>query len=54
MIKNDLPYIVWRNYGYDGWKPVQFKTLEEAVRDKGYGEEFIITKIVEYEVKEKP
>lgn len=44
-------YIVWVNYGYDGWSPTYYDTLEKAIRHKGY-EEKIITKEVNYKIEE--
>jgi len=47
------PYVVWQNYGYEGWHPHSFKTLEEAIKAQKYTTDWIITKIVAYEIKEK-
>lgn len=47
------PYIVWANYGYEGWQPKSFKTLKEALLSERYGYEIVVTKLVEYEVIEK-
>jgi hypothetical protein len=45
------PYIVWKDYGYDGWKPESYNTLEEAVERKSYGYETgVITKLVNYKI----
>lgn len=27
------PYIVWTDYGYEGWRPKLYETLEEALDD---------------------
>ena len=47
------PYIVWLNYGYDGWAPRSYDTLKEAIEGDRYGEDFVITKLVQYEPLEK-
>jgi len=48
-------YIVWINYGYEGWSPTEFQTLKGAVdyaSKNNYGSEFKITKQVEYDIGE--
>ena len=48
-------YIVWINFGYEGWSPAEFETLKEAVEygtKNNYGSDFKITKKVEYSIKE--
>lgn len=48
-------YIVWINYGCEGWSPTEFQTLKGAVdyaTKNNYGSEFKITKQVEYEISE--
>ena len=45
------PYIVWKDYGYDGWKPESYDTLEEAVERKSYGYETgVVTRLVNYKI----
>ena len=46
------PYIVWENYGYDGWQPKSYSDLAAALTAKRYSSEWEITKKVEFEVKE--
>ena len=46
------PYVVWIDYGYEGWRPISYDTIEEAVAHKD-NYTIIITKVVKYEVKEK-
>lgn len=47
-------YIVWKNYGYEGWQPSEeFKTVQEATEyamRENYGIEIKITKIVKIKV----
>ena len=50
----DGPYILWQNYGYEGWQPKSFLTLEDALLAEKYSTEFIITKPVNFEAKELP
>ena len=44
------PYIVWEHYGYEGWQPKSFPTLEEAVRAHRFQSEWVVTKVVLFEV----
>jgi hypothetical protein len=44
------PFVVWQNYGYDGWQPRSFQTLREAVLADRHGTEFVVTRIVEFEI----
>lgn len=47
------PYIVWEDYGTEGWQPKSFANLTEALNaQRTYGA-FVVTKRVEYEVVEK-
>ena len=48
------PIIRWLDYGaYEGWKPDSYDTIKEALEDNNYGNKFIITRIVQYEIQEK-
>ena len=46
------PFIVWENYGYEGWQPKSYKTLTEALCTPRYNSEWEITKRVTFEVLE--
>lgn len=47
------PYIKWLNYGYEGWKPYSYPDIKSALTDNNsYGNEFVITKLSIYEIKE--
>ena len=49
----DGPIILWLDYGnYEGWKPVSFDSVKEALEDDRYGNEFRVTRLTRYEVKE--
>lgn len=48
------PFILWADYGCEGWKPRSFETLAEAVMARRYGEDFVITKLVHIDVTESP
>jgi hypothetical protein len=56
MGEADKKYIVWVNYGYEGWLPTGFETLEQMEkyiiegRDT-YGNERIFTRKIEVKVK---
>ena len=39
----DKPYIVWIDYGYEGWSPTGYSTLKEAIASNKYGSEWVIT-----------
>lgn len=36
-------YILWIDYGYEGWKPTGFDTLKEALEHEKYTSNWIIT-----------
>lgn len=46
------PVIRWQNYGYEGWKPSSFPTIETALRAEHYGNDFIITRVANYRIVE--
>ena len=46
------PYIVWENYGYEGWQPKSYPTLREAVTAHSYQSERVVTKISDFQVVE--
>lgn len=47
------PYIVWEDFGLEGWKPVSYDTAKEALTDTRY-QRFILTKALVFEVVEEP
>lgn len=47
------PYTVWIDYGYEGWKPTDFDTLQAALEwDRNGCSRFVISKPVRYMVQE--
>ena len=46
------PYIVWQDYGVEGWKPDSYETLEEAIKAQKYRAHWVITKLVKYKIEE--
>jgi hypothetical protein len=46
------PIIRWRDYVYDGWRPESYDTIKEALEDDNYGNKFVITRIVQYDIQE--
>jgi hypothetical protein len=44
------PYIMWIDYGLEGWSPQSFQTLREAVCVRPIGGDCVITHIIEREV----
>ncbi len=47
------PFIMWLNYGYDGWAPHSYDTLKDALEGDRHGEEFVITQLVQYDLHAK-
>lgn len=45
------PFIIWQNYGYEGWKPHSFNSIEEALKSELYNE-WIITKRIDFKAVE--
>lgn len=45
------PIILWENYGCEGWGPRSFDTLKEALLAHRYQQDFVITALVDVEVK---
>lgn len=43
------PYVVWENFGYEGWQPKNFATLDEAVRYRSFSE-CAVTRLVDFQV----
>jgi hypothetical protein len=48
----DGPFIVWENYGYEGWRPKSYLSLQGAVTDTRYVSEWVITRRVDFAVTE--
>lgn len=46
------PFIVWEDYGCEGWQPKSYATLLEAVNAHSYQPTTIVTRTVKYEVTE--
>ncbi|HEU4345782.1 MAG TPA: hypothetical protein VFU31_29890 [Candidatus Binatia bacterium] len=47
------PYTVWIDYGYEGWKFNDCRTLEEAIHfDGSYGSAKHISRPVKYKIEE--
>ena len=46
------PVVLWENYGCEGWKPKSYGTIKEALMDTRYNSEFVVTRIVDFDVKE--
>jgi hypothetical protein len=40
------PYVVWRDYGCEGWSPRSYDTAAEALDAKESGD--VITRVVEF------
>jgi hypothetical protein len=45
------PYIVWEDYGTEGWKPTSYASAKEALTSPRY-QSFILTKPCIFEVVE--
>lgn len=46
------PIILWINFGYEGWAPYSFETVEAALKAEKYDCPWTITKAVQYEITE--
>ena len=48
-------FIVWTNYGSEGWSPTYYQKIDDAVKHESYGMEKIFTKEIKlnYSVKNK-
>lgn len=46
------PFIVWENYGYEGWQPKSYNTLKEAVVAWKSTTEWRLTRVIEFNVTE--
>jgi len=53
MYKPEKKYILWINNGCEGWNFREFDTLEECLDEPRYGTDYMITKAVDIEIKEK-
>ena len=42
------PFIVWVNYGCEGWKPTGYATLDEAVQHESFGSAKLVTRLVHW------
>ena len=51
-MKPKKEYILWVNYGTEGWGWQDFDTLKEALESEKFGHDWTITKRVDYEIKE--
>jgi hypothetical protein len=47
------PYIVWENYGNEGWHPKSYENIKTALVAQRFNSQFVVTKLVDYEVVEK-
>lgn len=45
------PYVLWQDYGYEGWHPTSYPTLKDALLGERYNS-FVITRVVEFDVNE--
>ena len=56
-MQDECKYIIWTDYGYDGWQCEGFKTLEELQEylkmPQNFGNEFVVTKVLDYKVEVK-
>ncbi len=43
-------YILWQDYGYDGWSPTPFDTLQEALESQKITYNWIITEPSTYTI----
>lgn len=48
----EFSYILWQDYGSEGWVWTGYDSIREALKHENYGKKTVITKIVEFELKE--
>ena len=53
LASTEGPYVVWENYGCEGWQPKSYTDLREALTAQRFNSEFVVTKVVDYEITEK-
>jgi hypothetical protein len=41
------PFIVWEYYGYEGWHPTSYPTLEQALSAPRDQSEYAVTKVLD-------
>lgn len=46
------PIIRWDSYGVEGWKPKSFSSIEEAITKDLYGNDYVLTRVVEFTIVE--
>ncbi len=46
-------YILWVNYGAEGWQPIPCPNLKSALLVEKHSQEFLLSKEVDFEVVEK-
>ena len=46
------PYVVWQYYPYEGWNPMSYLTLKEAIESQKYQSIWTIQRPVEYQIFE--
>ena len=54
MIEGEGPYILWQDFGYEGWRGQRFKTLKEALMAERYQSDWMITRDINWEPVEQP
>lgn len=43
---SEARYIVWLDYGSEGWRPICCTTLEEVLFVETYDHEFVVTEVI--------
>lgn len=43
MKETEYKYVVWVNYGWEGWNPTGYEELEDAINHESHGYDKVIT-----------
>jgi hypothetical protein len=46
------PYILWLDYGCEGWQPRSYPSIRAALEAKRYVSRYILTRTVAYDIKD--
>jgi hypothetical protein len=46
------PYILWLDYGTEGWQPRSYPSIRAALEAERYQSRYILTRTVSYKIKD--
>lgn len=47
------PFIIWEDYGYEGWQPKSYQSLTEALMAQRYSSTFVVTEKIDIDVTKR-